>query len=42
MLRIFGVNQIVTIVGHGEDVKETLGNQSLYSYQEEQLGTTSL
>ena len=34
-----GVNQIVTI-GHGaEDVKETLGNQSLYSYQEEQLGT---
>ncbi|MCE0454133.1 bifunctional UDP-N-acetylglucosamine diphosphorylase/glucosamine-1-phosphate N-acetyltransferase GlmU [Staphylococcus haemolyticus] len=35
-----GVNQIVTIVGHGaEDVKETLGNQSLYSYQEEQLGT---
>ena len=33
-----GVNQIVTIVGHGaEDVKETLGNQSLYSYQEEQL-----
>ena len=41
MLRI-GVNQIVTIVGHGEDVKETLGNQSLYSYQEEQLGTTHL
>ena len=30
----------MTIVGHGaEDVKETLGNQSLYSYQEEQLGT---
>ena len=25
-----------------EDVKETLGNQSLYSYQEEQLGTTSV
>ena len=23
-----------------EDVKETLGNQSLYSYQEEQLGAT--
>ena len=38
MLRM-RVNQIVTIVGHGaEDVKETLGNQSLYSYQEEQLG----
>ena len=36
-----GVNQIVTIVGHGEDVKETLGNQSLYSYQEEQLGTNT-
>lgn len=35
-----GVNQIVTIVGHGaEQVKETLGNQSLYSYQNEQLGT---
>ena len=35
-----GVNQIVTIVGHGaESVKETLGNQSLYSFQEEQLGT---
>ncbi|PTF20127.1 bifunctional UDP-N-acetylglucosamine diphosphorylase/glucosamine-1-phosphate N-acetyltransferase GlmU [Staphylococcus devriesei] len=35
-----GVNQIVTIVGHGaEDVKSTLGDQSLYSYQEEQLGT---
>ena len=34
------VNQIVTIVGHGaEQVKETLGNQSLYSYQNEQLGT---
>lgn len=35
-----GVNQIVTILGHGaEDVKSTLGDQSLYSYQEEQLGT---
>lgn len=35
-----GVDQIVTIVGHGADqVKETLGDQSLYSYQEEQLGT---
>ena len=33
-----GVNQIVTIVGHGaEQVKDTLGNQSLYSYQNEQL-----
>lgn len=35
-----GVNQIVTIVGHGADqVKNTLGEQSLYSYQNEQLGT---
>ncbi|HBY83458.1 MULTISPECIES: bifunctional UDP-N-acetylglucosamine diphosphorylase/glucosamine-1-phosphate N-acetyltransferase GlmU [Staphylococcus] len=35
-----GVNQLITIVGHGaESVKETLGNQSLYSFQEEQLGT---
>ena len=35
-----GVNHIVTIVGHGaESVKETLGEQSLYSFQEEQLGT---
>ncbi|PNZ67853.1 bifunctional UDP-N-acetylglucosamine diphosphorylase/glucosamine-1-phosphate N-acetyltransferase GlmU [Staphylococcus croceilyticus] len=35
-----GVDEIVTIVGHGADqVKETLGDQSLYSYQEEQLGT---
>ncbi len=35
-----GVNHIVTIVGHGaESVKETLGDQSLYSFQEEQLGT---
>ena len=25
MLRIFGVNQIVTIVGHGEDVKKHWG-----------------
>lgn len=35
-----GVETIVTIVGHGADsVKETLGEQSLYSFQEEQLGT---
>lgn len=35
-----GVETIVTIVGHGADsVKETLGKQSLYSFQEEQLGT---
>ncbi|MCJ1657139.1 bifunctional UDP-N-acetylglucosamine diphosphorylase/glucosamine-1-phosphate N-acetyltransferase GlmU [Staphylococcus sp. NRL 16/872] len=35
-----GVDNLVTIVGHGaEQVKETLGDQSLYSYQEEQLGT---
>ncbi|MCU5747041.1 bifunctional UDP-N-acetylglucosamine diphosphorylase/glucosamine-1-phosphate N-acetyltransferase GlmU [Staphylococcus sp. SQ8-PEA] len=35
-----GVEELVTIVGHGaENVKETLGEQSLYSYQEEQLGT---
>lgn len=35
-----GVDEIVTIVGHGADkVKATLGDQTLYSYQEEQLGT---
>ncbi|MDG0823725.1 bifunctional N-acetylglucosamine-1-phosphate uridyltransferase/glucosamine-1-phosphate acetyltransferase [Staphylococcus equorum] len=35
-----GVEQLVTIVGHGaESVKETLGDASLYSFQEEQLGT---
>ncbi|MDG0844498.1 bifunctional UDP-N-acetylglucosamine diphosphorylase/glucosamine-1-phosphate N-acetyltransferase GlmU [Staphylococcus equorum] len=35
-----GVEQLVTIVGHGaESVKETLGETSLYSFQEEQLGT---
>lgn len=35
-----GVDQIVTIVGHGADsVKETLGDQSSYSFQAEQLGT---
>lgn len=35
-----GVDQIVTIVGHGaESVKETLNDQSLYSFQQEQLGT---
>ena len=33
-------DEIVTIVGHGaESVKETLGSQSSYSFQEEQLGT---
>ncbi|MBF7017906.1 bifunctional UDP-N-acetylglucosamine diphosphorylase/glucosamine-1-phosphate N-acetyltransferase GlmU [Staphylococcus durrellii] len=35
-----GVETIVTIVGHGaQSVKEVLGEQSLYSFQEEQLGT---
>lgn len=35
-----GTDEIVTIVGHGaESVKETLGSQSSYSFQEEQLGT---
>lgn len=35
-----GIESIVTIVGHGaESVKEVLGEQSLYSFQEEQLGT---
>ena len=35
-----GVEQLVTIVGHGaESVKETLGDKSLYSFQETQLGT---
>lgn len=35
-----GVEQLVTIVGHGaESVKEKLGDASLYSFQEEQLGT---
>src|SRR5699024_8022035 len=35
-----GVENLVTIVGHGaESVKETLGYVSLYSFQEEQLGT---
>lgn len=35
-----GVDQIVTIVGHGaEKVKEVLGEQSKYALQEEQLGT---
>lgn len=35
-----GVGQLVTIVGHGaESVKETLGDMSLYSFQEQQLGT---
>ena len=35
-----GVEDIVTIVGYGaEHVKETLGERSQYSFQEEQLGT---
>ncbi|QLK85295.1 bifunctional UDP-N-acetylglucosamine diphosphorylase/glucosamine-1-phosphate N-acetyltransferase GlmU [Staphylococcus sp. 17KM0847] len=35
-----GVTDIVTIVGHGaEQVKETLGSTSRYSFQTEQLGT---
>lgn len=35
-----GVEQLVTIVGHGaQNVKETLDDASLYSFQEEQLGT---
>ncbi|MFQ3838007.1 bifunctional UDP-N-acetylglucosamine diphosphorylase/glucosamine-1-phosphate N-acetyltransferase GlmU [Staphylococcus pseudoxylosus] len=35
-----GVEQLVTIVGHGaQNVKETLGDASFYSFQEEQLGT---
>lgn len=35
-----GVDHVVTIVGHGaEHVKDTLGETSKYSFQEEQLGT---
>ncbi len=35
-----GIDNIVTIVGHGaESVKETLGDVSKYSFQQEQLGT---
>ncbi|MBO1199528.1 bifunctional UDP-N-acetylglucosamine diphosphorylase/glucosamine-1-phosphate N-acetyltransferase GlmU [Staphylococcus simiae] len=35
-----GVDQVVTVVGHGaESVKQQLGEQSLYSFQQEQLGT---
>ncbi|CDR62512.1 bifunctional UDP-N-acetylglucosamine diphosphorylase/glucosamine-1-phosphate N-acetyltransferase GlmU [Staphylococcus schweitzeri] len=35
-----GVDQVVTIVGHGaESVKGHLGERSLYSFQQEQLGT---
>lgn len=35
-----GVEQIVTVVGHGaEKVKEQLGGKSSYALQEEQLGT---
>ncbi|REI11629.1 bifunctional UDP-N-acetylglucosamine diphosphorylase/glucosamine-1-phosphate N-acetyltransferase GlmU [Staphylococcus felis] len=39
-VRHSGVDELVTIVGHGADsVKETLGETSKYSFQEEQLGT---
>lgn len=39
-VRASGVDQVVTIVGHGaESVKEKLGDVSLYSFQQEQLGT---
>lgn len=39
-VRASGVDQVVTIVGHGaESVKEKLGDTSLYSFQQEQLGT---
>ncbi|WP_436862951.1 bifunctional UDP-N-acetylglucosamine diphosphorylase/glucosamine-1-phosphate N-acetyltransferase GlmU [Staphylococcus caeli] len=39
-VRASGVDQLVTIVGHGaQSVKDTLGKTSLYSYQEAQLGT---
>ncbi|MCG7340206.1 bifunctional UDP-N-acetylglucosamine diphosphorylase/glucosamine-1-phosphate N-acetyltransferase GlmU [Staphylococcus sp. ACRSN] len=39
-VRQSGVEQLVTIVGHGaESVKATLGDDSLYSFQKEQLGT---
>ncbi|KMS30275.1 bifunctional N-acetylglucosamine-1-phosphate uridyltransferase/glucosamine-1-phosphate acetyltransferase, partial [Staphylococcus aureus] len=35
-----GADPFVTIVGHGaESVKGNLGERSLYSFQEEQLGT---
>ena len=39
-VKLSGVDEIVTIVGHGaETVKEVLGEQSKYALQEEQLGT---
>ncbi|WP_411954412.1 bifunctional UDP-N-acetylglucosamine diphosphorylase/glucosamine-1-phosphate N-acetyltransferase GlmU [Alkalibacillus sp. S2W] len=39
-LNHLGLNQIVTIVGHGaESVQEQLGDQTQYAVQEEQLGT---
>lgn len=35
-----GIEKVVTIVGHDADhVKSAIGDQSLYSFQEEQLGT---
>ncbi len=39
-IRGLGIDQIVTIVGHGaETVEETLGGKCEYALQEEQLGT---
>lgn len=39
-VKLAGIENIVTIVGHGaESVKETLGDVSKYSFQQEQLGT---
>ncbi|ARJ51043.1 bifunctional UDP-N-acetylglucosamine diphosphorylase/glucosamine-1-phosphate N-acetyltransferase GlmU [Staphylococcus lutrae] len=39
-VRASGVDQVVTIVGHGaESVQEALADASLYSFQQEQLGT---
>ncbi|MDU0477537.1 bifunctional UDP-N-acetylglucosamine diphosphorylase/glucosamine-1-phosphate N-acetyltransferase GlmU [Staphylococcus chromogenes] len=39
-VKVAGIDDIVTIVGHGaESVKETLGDVSKYSFQQEQLGT---
>ncbi|MCE4967033.1 bifunctional UDP-N-acetylglucosamine diphosphorylase/glucosamine-1-phosphate N-acetyltransferase GlmU [Staphylococcus chromogenes] len=39
-VKVAGIDDIVTIVGHGaERVKETLGDVSKYSFQQEQLGT---
>lgn len=39
-VRLAGVTDVVTIVGHGaEQVKQALADESLFSLQEEQLGT---